>query len=295
MYKKLFAVIFFVCLMVTGVMAQNSNIAVPKKPSKPANNRPAANNSQSNTRTFTVNGVSFKMAKVEGGSFFMGCTSEQYDCDEDEFDVRRVTLDDYYIATTEVTQALWQAVMGTSIYQQKYKHYGDYDYARFYGIGDNYPMYYVSWEEALEFCRRLSEETGMSFTLPTEAQWEYAARGGKKNDNAVFAGNNMIDIVCWYSANSNNEVHPVGQKRPNALGLYDMSGNVWEWCYDWFDYEGYPSNQTVNPIGVNNGAVRIRRGGSRQDNVHSCRVANRGCQYPETGDSFTGFRVVMIP
>ena len=294
MYKRLFAVVFFVGLMVTGVMAQNSNIAVPRKPSKPANNRPA-NNSQSNTRTFTVNGVSFKMVKVAGGSFLMGCTSEQYNCDEDENNVRRVTLDEYYIATTEVTQALWEAVMGTNIYQQRNKHYNDVSWARIYGEGDDYPIYYVSWEEALEFCRRLSDETGMTFTLPTEAQWEYAARGGKNNSNTVFSGNNMIDIVCWYSANSNNETHPVGQKRPNALGLYDMSGNVWEWCYDWFFYEGYPMDQTYNPIGHPEGAARIRRGGSRQDKVHSCRVANRGCQFPDMADSYTGFRVVMIP
>lgn len=292
MYKRLFAVVFFVGLMVTGVMAQNSNIAVPRKPSKPANNRPA-NNSQSNTRTFTVNGVSFKMVKVAGGSFLMGCTSEQYDCDEDENNVRRVTLDEYYIATTEVTQALWEAVMGTNIYQQRNKHYNDVSWARIYGEGDDYPICYVSWEEALEFCRRLSDETGMTFTLPTEAQWEYAARGGKNNSNTVFSGNNMIDIVCWYSANSNNETHPVGQKRPNALGLYDMSGNVWEWCKDW--YSSYTSYDTNNPTGPSSGSFRVNRGGSWDDNASFCRVANRISSLP--GERFygTGFRVVLLP
>ena len=135
------------------------------------------------------------MIWVEGGDFMMGCTSEQSDCGSDEQNVRRVTVDGFYIGMLEVTQSQWEKVVGITISQQRNKQGADYSLQ---GVGSDYPMYYVSWDEAMEFCRLLSNKTGLTYTLPTEAQWEYAARGGNKNEGAKYAGTNMIDAVAWY-------------------------------------------------------------------------------------------------
>ena len=131
----------------------------------------------------------------------------------------------------------------------------------------------------MEFCRLLSNKTGKTYTLPTEAQWEYAARGGKKADGTKYAGSNMIDAVAWYSDNSGNSTHPCGTKRANALGIYDMSGNVWEWCKDWYS-SSYTSYDTNNPTGPSSGSYRVRRGGSWNGIAADCRVANRGSRSP---------------
>ncbi|MBQ8055273.1 MAG: formylglycine-generating enzyme family protein [Paludibacteraceae bacterium] len=239
----------------------------------------------------TAWGINMKMIWVEGGDFLMGCTSEQGgDCSSDEQNVRRVTVDGFYIGMLEVTQSQWEKVIGTSIYQQKTKAGA----SSIYGVGPDYPMYYVSWDEAMEFCRLLSQKTGKTYTLPTEAQWEYAARGGNKNEGTKYAGSNMIDVVAWYNDNSGDNVHIVGSKRANALGIYDMSGNVWEWCKDWYA-NSYVSYDTNNPVGPSSGSNRVNRGGSWYDNASYCRVANRGYDSPGGRSDYLGFRVVLLP
>ena len=241
--------------------------------------------------TETAWGINMKMIWVEGGDFLMGCTSEQGgDCASDEQNVRRVTVDGFYIGMLEVTQSQWEKVVGTSIYQQKSKA----DASSTYGVGPDYPMYYVSWDEAMEFCRLLSNKTGRTYTLPTEAQWEYAARGGNKNEGAKYAGSNMIDAVAWYADNSGSSTHIVGSKRANALGIYDMSGNVWEWCKDWYA-NSYVSYDTNNPVGPSSGSRRVDRGGSWDYSASYCRVANRGYSSPGNRYNDLGFRVVLLP
>lgn len=240
--------------------------------------------------TETAWGINMKMIWVEGGDFLMGCTSEQSDCDSDEQNVRRVTVDGFYIGMLEVTQAQWEKVVGTSIYQQKSKAGG----SNTCGVGPDYPMYYVSWDEAMEFCRLLSNKTGRTYTLPTEAQWEYAARGGNKNEGAKYAGSNMIDAVAWYNDNSGSSTHIVGSKRANALGIYDMSGNVWEWCKDWYA-DSYVSYDTNNPVGPSSGSHRVIRGGFCGNNASTCRVANRSYYSPGNRINEVGFRVVCLP
>ena len=235
-------------------------------------------------------GINMKMVYVEGGSYNMGCTGEQGgDCYNDEKTVRYVTVSDFYIGQFEITQAQWQAVMGTSVYQQQSKAGG----SSTYGTGNDYPMYYVSWEEAKEFCRRLSQQTGKTYRLPTEAEWEYAARGGNKTQNSKYAGGFSLDYVGWYTSNSGNRTHAVGNKSANELGIYDMSGNVREWCEDW--YGDYRSYDTDNPKGATSGSFRVLRGGSWNYSATLCRVSHRGNISPGYRYDFNGFRVVCLP
>ncbi|MBE6319437.1 MAG: formylglycine-generating enzyme family protein [Bacteroidales bacterium] len=238
----------------------------------------------------TAWGINMKMIWVEGGDFLMGCTSEQSDCENDEQNVRRVTVDGFYIGMLEVTQSQWEKVVGTSIYQQKSKE----NASGTNGVGPDYPMYFVTWDEAMEFCRLLSNKTGRTYTLPTEAQWEYAARGGNKNEGAKYAGSNMIDAVAWYYNNSGISTHIVGSKRANALGIYDMSGNVCEWCKDWYA-SSYVSYDTNNPVGPSSGNHRVSRGGSWDYTASGCRVARRNGYSPGLRYCYIGFRVVCLP
>ena len=242
--------------------------------------------------TETAWGVNMKMIWVEGGDFLMGCTSEQSDCQSDEQNIRRVTVDGFYIGMLEVTQSQWEKVVGTSIYQQWTK--ADESGSPSRGVGPDYPMECVSWDEAMEFCRLLSNKTGRTYTLPTEAQWEYAARGGNKNEGAKYAGSNMIDAVAWYTDNSGGSTHIVGSKRANALGIYDMSGNVWEWCKDWYA-SSYVSYDTNNPVGPSSGFCRVLRGGCRGNTASACRVACRFSCSPDKRFGGIGFRVVCLP
>ena len=237
--------------------------------------------------TETAYGVDMSMVWVEGGSFDMGSNSG-YD---DERPVHRVTLAGYWIGATEVTQAQWESVMGTDIRQQRDKA----GYSSLYGEGSNYPMYYVNYDEAKEFCRRLSERTGRTYTLPTEAQWEYAARGGRDGvrDNYTYSGSNSIGSVAWYDGNSGNSTNPVGRKSPNQLGLYDMSGNLWEWCLDY--YGSYSSSSQTNPTGPSSGDSQVLRGGSWYGRGSNCRVSNRNGNNPSHRDYDYGLRVVCLP
>ena len=225
-----------------------------------------------NTYTETVKGLNLNMIYVEGGTFAMGSTSGE----SDEKPVHNVTLDSYYIGETEITQAQWRAIMGTN--PSSY-------------TGDNRPVEKVSWEDAQKFCKRLSELTGKSYVLPTEAQWEYAARGGNKSKGYTYSGSNNVGDVAVYSTSSHSNVK---SKKPNELGIYDMSGNVYEWCSDW--YGSYGSSAQSNPQGPSSGSNRVLRGGGWHDGFSSnCRAAARGNSYPSFRFSDYGFRVVCLP
>ena len=226
----------------------------------------------------TVNGVTFKMIYVQGGTFTMGCTSEQgSDCYGDEKPTHSVTVESFWMGETEVTQALWQAVMGSN---------------PSYFKGDNLPVEQVSWNDCQEFIRKLNQLTGKNFRLPTEAEWEYAARGGKYHSGYKYAGSNSVGDVAWYDGNSGNETHPVMTKQPNALGLYDMSGNVWEWCSDW--YGSYSSESQTNPTGPSTGSNRVLRGGSWIYFARHCRVSYRSYADPAHRFNNYGFRLSLV-
>jgi formylglycine-generating enzyme required for sulfatase activity len=235
--------------------------------------------------TETAYGMSMKMIWVDGGTFKMGSNNGE----DDEMPVHDVTLDGYWIAETEVTQAQWEAVMGTTIRQQRDKASASWSLR---GEGANYPMYYVNYDEAKEFCSRLSSATGRKYTLPTEAQWEYAARGGKGAAADAYSGDNSIGSVAWYLGNSGDSTHPVKRKTPNQLDLYDMSGNVWEWCLDYYDSNYYSSSPKTNPSNRSRSDYRVLRGGSCIYGESFCRVAGRDKGYPADRGSF-GFRVVV--
>ena len=241
--------------------------------------------------SFTIGSVTFKMVFVEGGTFQMG----SYSGGNDEQPVHNVTVSDYYMGEFVVTQALWQEVMGTTVYQQHDKANTSWS---MYGVGANYPMYYVNHIEAEEFCGRLNQRfrgqlpAGYSFALPTEAEWEYAARGGNKTNAYTYAGSNYLSDVGWYTDNSSGSSHAVGMKRANELGLYDMSGNVWEWCADW--YGSYGSSSQTNPRGPASGSFRVLRGGSWNGNASRCRAAYRSYYNPGTRNDRHGFRLALV-
>lgn len=265
----------------------------------------------SDSKTFTVNGVSFEMIAVKGGTFTMGGNdSEAYDWEKP---THNVTVSDFMIGKFEVTQKLWKAVMGSN---------------PSYFKGDNLPVENVSWNDAQEFIRKLNQQTGQNFRLPTEAEWEYAARGGTNTslyngENINIRGNNNspnLDKLAWYGGNcgqnytsyagcdvsnvydisgwsekqyndSKGGTHPVGLKQPNAYGLYDMLGNVWEWCQDW--YGDYSSGSQTNPTGPSSGSSRVNRGGSWGSRAEDCRVSNRYDSTPDSRNGDLGFRVVL--
>ena len=231
--------------------------------------------------SITVNGVSFEMVYVEGGTFEMGATTEQGgDTWGDEYPVHSVTLDGYYIGKYEVTQELWEAVMGSN---------------PSYFNGSQNPVERVSWNDCQEFISRLNSLTGRTFRLPTEAEWEYAARGGNKSRHYKYSGSNNIDDVAWYDDNTGRKTHPVGTKSANELGIYDMSGNVFEWCSDWYDYDYYSSGAQTNPQGPSTGSYRVLRGGSGDDFASYCRVSLRFNSDPGYSYYFFGLRLALVP
>lgn len=229
------------------------------------------------TFTTTVNGVSFKMVGVEGGTFIMGATSEQgSDATSDETPTHKVTLSSYSIGETEVTQELWKAVMGSN---------------PSYFSGNQNPVEQISWNDCQTFITKLNQLTGNKFRLPTEAEWEFAARGGNKSKGYKYAGSNTIGNVAWYTDNSSSKTHPVKQKAANELGLYDMSGNVYEWCQDW--YGSYNSSAQIYPTGSSSGSSRVRRGGCWNGSAKLCRVSCRSNYTPSITNYIMGLRLAL--
>ena len=244
------------------------------------------------TETFTVNGVSFTMVTVKGGKFTMGATDEQGDdINDKEKPSHQVTVSTFSIGQTEVTQALWLAVMGTNPSYFTSAHGYTDDLQR--------PVEGVSWYDCRIFTSRLNWLTGKQFRLPTEAEWEYAARGGSLSQSYLYAGRNDLNEIAWFSDNIPSHTsetagygtQPVAAKLPNELGLYDMSGNVWEWCFDRFGPYGKKSQK--NPIGPKSGASRVNRGGSWLESAGSCRVSGRYDCVPAYMSNDLGLRLAL--
>ncbi len=231
-----------------------------------------------NTITIPVkDGISIEMVRVEAGTFTMGATPEMKDPWDDEKPTHQVTLtNDYYIGIYEVTQTLWKAVMGKN--PSKFK-------------GDNLPVECVSWDDCQEFINKLNRITGKTFRLPTEAEWEYAARGGKKSRGYQYSGSNNLADVAWYEDNSGSKTHAVGSKQANELGIYDMAGNVWEWCQDW--YGKYSSSSQTNPTGATSGSHRVYRGGGWRNGARLCRSSCRCGITPGYRYNNLGLRLVL--
>lgn len=224
--------------------------------------------------TFEVNGVKFNMIKVEAGTFQMGKSANG----NDKTPVHTVTLSqDYYIGEIEVTQALWEEVLETNWS---------------FNDGDNYPAYSISYNDVQFFITKLNQKTGRQFRMPTEAEWEYAAKGGKKSKGYIYSGSNTIDDVAWYESNSDLKAHLVKTKSPNELGIYDMSGNVWEWCYDW--YESYSSAAVTDPTGPKSGSHRVARGGCWINSIAYTPVVRNNLLPTIRGESI-GFRLALSP
>ncbi|MDO5489387.1 MAG: SUMF1/EgtB/PvdO family nonheme iron enzyme [Bacteroidaceae bacterium] len=225
------------------------------------------------TKQYNVGGAVFKMIKVQAGTFKMGSTTG----DSDEQPVHSVTISkDYYIGETEVTQELWTTVMGNNPSK--------------FASDSQFPVENVSWNDCQTFISKLNSLTGANFRLPTEAEWEYAARGGNKSAGYTYSGSNTIDDVAWYQINSGNEPHVVKTKMSNELGIYDMAGNVYEWCSDW--YGSYSSAAVTDPTGASSGSDRVVRGGTWSVIANHCRCAGRYYSTPTNSTPILGLRLV---
>lgn len=233
-------------------------------------------------RTFTVGGVMFKMKLVEAGTFQMGGT--EYDWEQP---IHSVTITkNYYIGETEVTQALWKAVTGNSPTTDGSA------WTTTYGLGDNYPAYYINYEDVQSFITKLNSMTGETFRMPTEAEWEFAARGGNKSKGYTYSGSNTIGDVAWYTSNS-SKTNIVKTKAANELGIYDMSGNVWEWCSDWYSSSYYSSSPQNDPTGPTTGTGLVLRGGGWVNLASFCRCAYRSNNAPSNRSFNFGFRLAL--
>jgi formylglycine-generating enzyme required for sulfatase activity len=229
-----------------------------------------------------TNGQEIEMIFVKGGTYIMGCTVEQGDdCRNNEKPVHQVTLSDFYIGKYEVTQVEWTAVMGYNISSHK--------------NGDNLPVDNVTWNEVQEFIDKLNSRTSNNYRLPTEAEWEYAARGGTQSQRYKYSGSNDVNEVAWCAGDQNIEqkIHPTGAKRANELNIHDMNGNVWELCSDF--YAQYDNIPQINPKGLNSGSGHVMRGGSIGLAASSVRIPCRMGVSPDFRNAGIGFRLVRTP
>ena len=250
------------------------------QPAKPSGGQRSTSNSAASSSAnakLNLKNLTANMVYVSGGTFTMGATSEQgSEADSNEKPTHSVTLSSFYICKYEVTQALWEAVMGSNPSNWK---------------GANLPVETVSWDDCQTFIRKVNALTGKNFRLPTEAEWEFAARGGNNSRGYKYAGSNNIETVAWYYGNSGSKTHAVGTKYPNELGIYDMSGNVWEWCQDWYD--SYSSASQTNPTGASSGSHRVLRGGCWGDYAGGCRSSFRFGSTPGYRYNYGGLRLVL--
>ena len=221
--------------------------------------------------------LNLEMTLVKGGSFMMGCNNYD-DCEDDERPEHQVTLDDFYIGTFETTYAQWRTLMEEDIPSTK---------------DSQTPVVGVSWEDVTIFIKQLNKLTGKKYRLPTEAEWEYAAKGGTLTKGYTYSGSDNLDEIAWYNENHGNDLKPVGKKNPNELGLYDMCGNVWEWCEDTHKY--YQKKAQTNPLVTSGGDYRICRGGSYSSKASECRVTNRMSVFHNESFGNLGFRLVLEP
>ena len=225
-------------------------------------------------KVYEVKGVKFTMVTVEGGTFLMGDDSGRYG----EQPAHKVKLRRFSIGQTEVTQELWEAVMGSNPSDWK---------------GPKYPVESVSWDDCKAFIKKLNKLTHRRFRLPKEAEWEYAARGGNQSKGYTYSGSNNIKDVAWYHNDNYSRPHRVATKEPNELGLYDMSGNVWEWCQDWYADDYYFHSPIKNPPGEFSGTDRVIRGGSWGGTATLCRVTGRNFYFPEGTGNIIGLRLAL--
>ncbi len=232
---------------------------------------------QGSTWVDSVTGMDFVWVPV--GTFEMGCGSWSSECYDEEKPVHTVRVNGFWLGKFEVTQGQWKKVMGNNPSRLK--------------RGDNYPVESVSWNDAKKFISKLNALSFAKFRLPTEAEWEYAARSGGKPEK--FAGGNSmndVDRVAWYEGNSGNGTHAVGTKAPNGLGLYDMSGNVWEWCEDVYSGSAYSFHQKDNPVyATNEKSARVTRGGAWRGGQRFVRTTSRNDAAPGSGNFIVGFRL----
>jgi formylglycine-generating enzyme required for sulfatase activity len=223
-------------------------------------------------------GVSMRLIEIQPGRFMMGSPASEAGRNDDEPQHSVTITKAFWLGQTEVTQAQWQAVMGSNPSHSQ--------------GNPNHPVEQVSWNDAQEFCRRLSQKTGLTFRLPTEAEWEYACRAGTTTAYSFGNDAGRLGEYAWFKENSGGSTKPVATRKPNAWGLHDMHGNVWEWCSDW--YGEYPSGAATDPQGPRSGSGRVLRGGS-WSRYSDCRAANRNGNVPGSRNSLYGFRVARTP
>ena len=231
-----------------------------------------------------INTVKMQFVQIPRGEFMMGCSPEDSECYDDEKPRHKVKITQaFFLGTTEVTQGQWRSVMGNNP-------------SYFGNCGDNCPVENVSWNDAQDFIKKLCQKEGLNpckYRLPTEAEWEYSARAG--SSTTYYWGNRMDGSYAWYDGNSGGKTHEVGTRKPNAWGLYDMTGNVWEWVQDWYDSGYYGKGDALDPRGASSGSDRVERGGSWGSGAGSCRTSYRFVNAPDVRNFFLGFRLARTP
>ncbi len=251
----------------------------PEKKAKSGSSSPSTKASARAAKSFT-NSLGMTFVYCPPGTFMMGSPEYEHGRKADETQHQVTLTKGFYMQTTEVTQGQWRAVMYNNP-----SHFKD--------CGDKCPVEQVSWDDCQEFIRNLnSRDLGKGYRLPTEAEWEYACRAGSTTAYYFGDSDGSLGDYAWYASNSGGIEHPVAQKQPNAWGLYDMHGNVWEWCADWYENEYYANSPNTDPVGLDSGSYRVSRGGLWSDDARACRSANRGADPPGRRDIDIGLRVV---